>query len=314
MNVTETGSRPLLIAKRRDSPLDVSVILSATEDSAYLEKSIWGFFKQSLQAFEIIVADSSHAPDPSARLQRLRRETGLTIHHLRRRNRDERQSAVLNLAIERSAGAYLVFSEDRCVPRWDFLEAHTRRARPGLFLAGRSVPLDDQLTRLIDRKAIVTGRATDFAWLRQKGLQEESRSRASAWRTRLGSLWAGLLGPRAEWNSANASCWKADLMEVNGFDERVEQGALDQELGERLQNLRVRGRSVQPWAVCIRLHSRPRHLPREALERNLALAEATRRTRATWTPFGIRKGYRVIGLNQDTAPAAAGEQHGRAVA
>lgn len=103
-------------------------------------------------------------------------------------------------------------------------------------------------------------------------------------------------------------------MDVNGFDERVEQGVLDQELGERLHNRGVRGRSVRQWAVCMRLHSRPRYLPREALERNLALAEEPRRTRATWTPFGIRKGYRLVGLDQDTVPAAEDKQYGRAVA
>ncbi len=299
---------------RRDPALEVSVILSASEDPAYLAKAIWGYFKQSYQDFEIVVADSGHGPDPSHCLQRLRCETALTIHHLRDRSPDGRRCAILNRAIEHATGAYLVFSEDRCIPRWDLLEVHTRLARPGLFLSGGYVPLQAQLTRLTNREEIVTGRATDSKWLKENGLVEDAESQSlPGWRC-LGGLWEYLFGSRAVWNSANASCWKAHLLEVNGFDERIEHGTLDRELGERLHNLGVRGKGVRHRAVCIRLHSRPQHLPREALERNLALSEETRRTRSTWTPFGIRKGYRVFGLEQDASPATELKRSGRAVA
>jgi hypothetical protein len=297
---------------RRELALEVSVILIASEDPAYLEKAIWGYFKQSFQDFEIVVAHSGHGPDPSDRLERLRRETSLTIHHLRKQHPNGTRCAMLNRAIEHAAGPYLVFSEDRCIPRWDFLESHTRLARPGRFLTGGHLPVHAELARRIGREEIVSGRAMDLGWLKENGLEEPTERKIVAWWRSLGGVWGRVLGSRALWNSSNASCRKAHLMEVNGFDERIEQGALDSEMGQRLHNLGVRGKEMPGPAVCIRLHSRTQYLRREALERNLTLSRESRRTHATWTPFGIRKGYRVFGLESDAAPAT--QRSGRAVA
>jgi hypothetical protein len=66
--------------------------------------------------------------------------------------------------------------------------------------------------------------------------------------------------------------------------------------------------------VCVRLHSQAQYFARETLERNLTLSWEARRTRSTWTPFGIRKGFRVFGLEQEVSPAAEAERSRRAVA
>jgi len=284
--------------------VEVSVILSTCDDLASLEKVVWGYFKQSFQDFELIVADDGLGPDPSVCLPRLQRDTALKIRHLRDESSGGCKCAVLNSAIEQAAGSYLVFSEDRCIPRWDFLEVHVRLARPRRFLSGSSTPLPALLSRQIAREDVIAGRATDAPWLAQRGLGKESGVGALAW----GPRWAGLLDtfftPSVAWNSANASCWKSDLLDVNGFDERIECGTLDRELGDRLHNAGVRGKQVRHRAVCVRLYCASQVLPRQTLERNLTLSSEIRRTRSTWTPFGIRKGFRVFGLDEPSSADA----------
>ncbi len=299
---------------QRNRLLRVSVILSTFEDTACLEKAVWGYFKQSCQDFELLVADDGQGPDPADCLRGLRRETGLTIRHLRARSPDARKCAALNRAIQQAEGAYLIFSEDRCIPRWDFVEVHVRLARPGRYLAGACVQVHTQLSRSIDREEVISGHATDAQWLRCRGLQDERRTRILSAQSQWAGLWDLFSGMRVAWNSANASCWKDDLLEVNGFDERIQCGALDRELGERLSNAGIRGKNVQYRAVCIRLQSQPQCFTRETLERNLTLSDESRRTRATWTPFGIRKGYRVLGVEGTVQPAIEGERSRRAVA
>lgn len=292
--------------------VEVSVILSTCQDPVCLEKAAWGYFKQSYQDFELLIADDGLQPD-AAEVQRLRRETGLTIRRVGHGSQGEPKCAALNRAIEAAAGDYLVFSEDRCIPRWDFLESHVRLARPSRFLCGWSVSLPAPLSRRIAVEDVVAGRATDPHWLRAEGLLRDERSgilRCGPWRAWLADNLPGL---SPVWNSANASVWKADLLAVNGFDERVAHGALDRELGERLANAGVRAKRVGHQAVCVQLYVPHRYLRREALERNLSLSRESRRTRATWTPFGIRKGFRVLGVEPATHPAEPGDQR-RAVA
>jgi hypothetical protein len=170
------------------------------------------------------------------------------------------------------------------------------------------------LSRLIGREEVIAGHATDLNWLKNRGLVEHTGRGILSWWPRWDTAW-GLCWPfRTAWNSVNASCWRDDLLEVNGFDERIQCGALDRELGERLYNAGVRGKNVRLRALCVRLASRVPSLPRQTLERNLALSGQTRRTRAVWTPFGIRKGFRVLGVEKETSPATKSEPRRRAVA
>lgn len=291
--------------------MNVSVILTTCGDLAAFEKVLWGYFKQSHQDFEVLVADEGRGPDPTMSLQRLRRETGLRIRLLR----DESAAgkcAVLNAAVCAAAGPYLVLSEDRYIPRLDFLETHVCLARPRRFLSGTSVPLPAHLSRQITVEDVVAGRATDARWLAAHGLGKEDGVGQGVF----AQIWAGLLdalsASRVAWNSANASCWKSDLLEVNGFDERIECGALDRELGDRLHNAGVRGRQVRQRAVCVRLFSANQYLSRQTLQRNLTLSTEIRQSRSTWTPFGIRKGFRVFGA-EDASGRSSDDSH-RAVA
>ena len=49
-----------------------------------------------------------------------------------------------------------------------------------------------------------------------------------------------VLRGQADWNGHNASGWKKDLLNVNGFDERMKFGGEDREMGTRLINAGVK--------------------------------------------------------------------------
>jgi hypothetical protein len=293
--------------------VEISVILGNHDNPDCLERAVWGYFRQSHQDFELLIAGYGPAGEVAPSLARLRSDTRLTIRHVYDERPGTNRNAAVNLAIERASGSYLVFSCVHCIPRWDFLEAHARLARPGRFLSGSAFVLPSGASRLITTENVVSGRATDAGWLAAQGLRGRNGTRFRAW----GPQWAQLLdlatGFNVEWNSGNASCWKADLLEVNGFDERIESATSDRELGERLRNCGVRGKQVQHRAVCVELATRRPYVGREAAQRGLDLCTQARRSRATWTPYGIRKGFRVFGPD-DAAKEAERSQSRRAVA
>jgi len=293
--------------------VEISVILGSDHDADCLERAVWGYFRQSHQDFEILIADDGSGGPIGPWLSRLRFETGLTIHHVRDDRSDSNRNMAVNLAIERADAEYLVFSHSHCIPRWDFLEAHARLAGRKRFLSGNGLVLPAAASSLVTSEDVVSGRATDPTWLAAQGLKGTNGTRFFP----RGPQWSQLLdlatGLRVQWNSGNASCWKADLLEVNGFDERIESAVSDQELGQRLSNRGVRGKQVQHRAVCVELATRRRYLSREMAERSLDLCFQTRRSGATWTPHGIRKGFRLFGLG-DGPQAAETSRSRRAVA
>ena len=94
---------------------------------------------------------------------------------------------------------------------------------------------------------------------------------------------------RTPWKGGNSSAFLADVLRVNGYDERFGWGSEDKELGERLTNAGVRGHSIRYTAPVFHLwHDRP-YVDPEVIARNRALLADTRRTRSTWTPSGVEK-------------------------
>ena len=145
------------------------------------------------------------------------------------------------------------------------------------------------VSRRITIGDVVYRRATERSWLRAAGLP---------WSRRLlllnvSPLWASCLDAltttRATWNGGNASGWKADILRVNGFDERMAYGGEDRELGERLVNLGIRPRQVRHRAVCVHLDHSRGYVQEEGIAWNQALRRETRLRRLVWTEHGIVK-------------------------
>ena len=267
----------------------VSVILSTYNAPDWLEKAIWGYACQSYQDFELLIADDGSTEETAARTECLRRETGLAIRHLWQEHRGFRKCTILNKAIAASSTDYLVFSDGDCIPRWDFLATHVSLAEKRCFLSGGAVRLPMALSRLISKEDILARRVTDAKWLLASGLGKNPRLRMLTWRAWLARFWDAVTTTQATWNGCNVSAWKVDVVRANGYDERMEYGGLDRELGERLVNAGLRGKQVRHRAICIHLDHPRAYVRQEALAYNRAVRKDTRQNRIAWTPYGIEQ-------------------------
>jgi glycosyltransferase involved in cell wall biosynthesis len=281
------------LTRQRETDKDVvvrlSVILSTYNSPDWLEKAIWGYAAQSHRNFELLVADDGSTEETRRRIDYLRRDTGLAIRHIWHEDRGFRKCTILNRAIEAAACDYLVFSDGDCIPRWDFLATHVHLAQLGRFLSGGLFRLPLDVSRRITKDDIAMGRATDPCWLRGQGVPWSLKLLKLQCTATLAACCDRLTTTRATWNGHNASGWKADLLAVNGFDERMEWGAEDRELGERLIHLGVRPRQIRHRAVCVHLDHDRGYVRAEAVAKNRQIWNETKRTRATWTPYGLRK-------------------------
>ena len=91
----------------------------------------------------------------------------------------------------------------------------------------------------------------------------------------------------ATFNGHNASVWRDDLIRVNGFDERLEYGGLDRELGERLENAGVRGVQLRHRALVVHLDHPRGYRRTEAMARNRAIRDEVAAGRIARTPAGL---------------------------
>ena len=267
----------------------VSVILSTYNQPDWLEKVLWAYLAQTQRDFEIVIADDGSREETRRRIDQMRRVSGLTIRHLWHEDRGFRKCTILNRAVEGAKGDYLIFSDGDCVPRWDFVAQHVLHARPGRFLSGGAVRLPLALSHVIKADDIQSRRFLKPSWLFAHRLGWNKKLPMILSGPRLGAALDRLTTTRATFNGGNASAWKADVARVNGFDERMEWGGEDRELGERLVNAGILGTQMRYRAICLHLEHGRGYVREDAVRRNKEIRAETLRLKKTWTEYGLRQ-------------------------
>ena len=148
---------------------DASVIFSTYRQPEWLRKVLCGFAAQTRKDFEILVADDGSGAETAEVIRSTRASTRLTIDHVRQRDAGFRKCRILNKAIARARGAYLVFTDGDCIPHPEFVARHLALAEPGRFLSGGLLRLPPGLSHRIEADDISSGRAFSARWLRAQG-------------------------------------------------------------------------------------------------------------------------------------------------
>ncbi len=265
----------------------IGVVISTYNNPAWLEKTLWGYARQSQRAFELIVADDGSGDETRALLERFAASCFPGLKHVWHPDDGFQKTKILNKALLAAKADYLIFTDQDCVPRADFVERHQRGARRGHFLSGGYLRLPLALSQRLGEEEIGTEQAFAHGWLRANGLPLSLKNLKLLRSERVAHVMNTLTPTRASWNGCNASGWRSDLLAAKGFDERMKYGGEDRELGERLENAGITGLQLRYSLLCLHLeHSRPyRNLP--DLEANRAIRAETRATRRTVTAHGL---------------------------
>lgn len=269
--------------------MTLSVIFTTYNAPEWLEKVLWGYQAQTFRDFEVIVADDGSGPETRERLAAMETKVDFPLRHVWHQDAGFRKCEILNKAIVAAAADYLVFSDGDCIPRKDFLEVHAAKRRPGKFLSGGYFKLPMNISREIQAADILSGDCFSVEWLGKKGLNRSFKNNKLSAKGSLAEFLNLVTPTNASWNGHNASGWKKDILEVNGFDERMRYGALDREFGERLMNQGIYGLQVRYSAICLHLDHARGYVNEQDLAANAAIREATRKDKRTWTDFGICK-------------------------
>jgi glycosyltransferase involved in cell wall biosynthesis len=267
----------------------VSVIISTYNSPEWLEKVLWGYECQSHKDFELIVADDGSGEATLKLVEKFKKESALDIIHVWHEDRGFQKSEILNKAIAAARTEYLIFSDGDCIPRKDFVEVHVRYARPGYFLSGGYFMLPMETSKIITRPDIVNGLAFRAPWLRENGLANTYKILKLTSKGKLEKILNFVTPAKATWNGHNSSGWRKDIIAVNGFNEEMQYGGQDRELGERLMNKGVKGKQIRYSAVCVHLDHKRGYKTEESILKNKKIRHETKSLKRTWTEHGIVK-------------------------
>jgi glycosyltransferase involved in cell wall biosynthesis len=263
-----------------------SVLFSTYNEPQWLEWVLWGYSRQTDADFEVIVVDDGSGADTRARIDALRPQMPYRLRHFWQPDEGYQKCKGMNRAILLAESDYLIFSDGDCVPHPQFVAHHLAMRAPGRFLSGGYCKLPMALSQRITRDDILSGRATDYAWLVANGLDNHTikLSLRHEWQRRLMNVFSTV---KPRFHGHNSSAWRDDAIRVNGWDERMQYGGQDLEFGERLENAGIRGKTVRYSAICVHLDHQRGYMKPEMREKNDRIRAETRRLKKTWTEHGI---------------------------
>ena len=265
----------------------LSVIFSTYNSEEWLEKVILGFSVQTFRDFEIIIADDGSRESTKNLIDKLRVEIDIPIIHVWQEDNGFQKSQILNKAILASTSDYLIFTDGDCIPRKDFVEVHEKYRQEGCFLSGGYFKLPMDISKAITKDDIFHQLCFDLQWLKSKGLKRNFKNIKFITSGLLSKALNFVTPTNASWNGHNSSGWKKDLVAVNGFNQEMQYGGQDRELGERLFNKGLKSKQIRYSAICVHLDHKRGYVNKETWEKNFAIRENTRKNKVIKTHLGI---------------------------
>jgi glycosyltransferase involved in cell wall biosynthesis len=269
--------------------LKISVIFTTYNSPEWLQKVLWGFDCQTDTNFEVVVADDGSTNETRQVIDRMRDETTMAIQHIWHEDDGFQKCRILNKALLAAKGEYVVMTDGDCIPRSDFIAAHRANAKPGYFLSGGYFKLPMSISKAITRDDIAKGNCFRTSWLLDHGMKYSIKfMKLNAGAVRA-AIYNKLTLTKPSWNGHNASCYIADAIRVNGFDERMRYGGQDREFGERLTNIGLKAKQIRYSAICVHLDHARGYENKADWETNRNIRATTVKEGVTETPCGIKQ-------------------------
>ena len=266
----------------------ISVIISTYNKPHFLKKVLTGYCYQTFKDFEIIIADDGSSNETREMIKKFENLITQKIYHVWHEDNGFRKCKILNDAINKSSNDYLVFSDGDCIPDSNFLEIHSKLARKGYFLSGGHFPISEAVSNSLEIEDIKSQICFSKRYLIKKGQAIGKNYFKLIKNPILAHFFDRLTPTKATFNGNNSSAWRSDIVEANGFDERMEYGGLDCELGYRLNNKGIKSSQVRNRTTVLHLyHTRP-YKNKDAVAKNRLIRKSTLENKITATDFGIK--------------------------
>ncbi|WP_298904258.1 glycosyltransferase family 2 protein [uncultured Psychroserpens sp.] len=266
---------------------DVSIIISTYNKPNWLQKVLWSYNQQTINDFEVVIADDGSTEETRALINDMKTKMSYPIIHVWQEDNGFQKTKILNKATVASRGDYLIYTDGDCLARADFIETHLAHRSKGCALSSGYFKLTNKVSNLIGLEEINSQQCFDKSWLLSHG-QPNSFKMNKLTRSKFKAALLNFITPtKATFDGMNASAWKVDILTVNGFDERMQYGGEDRELGERLMNYGIKFKQIRYSAICLHLFHERAYVTSDMIKKNDAIRKTTKQNKVIKTPFGI---------------------------
>ena len=269
--------------------MKLSVIITTYNAEEWLHKVLVGYSVQTIDDFEIVIADDGSTDKTKAVLALFSNKFKYPIVHVWHEDKGFRKSEILNKAILKTNSDYLLFTDGDCIPRKDFVSIHLKNKEVNYFLSGGYFKLPMDVSKAITDNDIETQNCFNVSWLKKQGLNLNFKATKLTHNRYFAAFMNWLTPTKRTFNGHNTSCFKKDILAVNGFNEDMQYGGLDREVGERMFNNDLFSKQIRYSAICIHLDHSRGYYSQEGWNKNLAIRAFNKKNGIVKIKNGIEK-------------------------
>ena len=237
--------------------MKVSIIVAVYKDTKALELVLDSLKYQTYKNFEVVVVEDGDSNEMREFISGVK---DLQIKHTTQEDMGVRKARSQNNGVLVSEGEYLIFIDGDCLLYTTFVEGHVRLAEDGCVLSGRRLNLDQNLTTKLREGSITSleiekhllWRYLYLAFDKNARFEQGIRVSPDSW------IYKTFIDKRQRNTSilgCNFSCFKKDMVEINGFDESYGESAVsdDMDLDWRFRSYGLRLKSCKNVANMMHL-------------------------------------------------------------
>ena len=270
---------------------EVSIIIGFYNKIELLEKILEALQLQTLQNYEVVIADDGSREEVVKRIRLLQETSTFPIRHIWHEDNGWRKNIILNRAVAAAQGEYLIFIDGDCIPEPHFVEEHYTERKLHQVLSGRRILMGPCATAYMLSKPLTVKR---FGIGLFNALLKDT---LNGNKTRMEHM----IHIRAKWLrrlfakdyerfilGCNFSMYKSDLLSVNGFDERFLYPGYGEDIDLWYRLSRAGIPTYSRKGLLIQYHCNHKRFDTNYAP-NQQLMQENNAASVTWTPYGIDK-------------------------
>lgn len=254
-----------------------SLIISTYNWPKALELVLLSLKRQTVMPGEVIIADDGSGTETRQLIQKFQKDFPVPLHHVWHEDKGFRKTVIMNKAIAKATGDYIICIDGDIITEKHFAEDHLALAEPNVFVYGKRVKLKESILKRLFRTKKVK-----FNFF-SRGISKRGRM--------LRMLYKAEKYPANDFRfgavrGCNMAFWRKDFIQINGYNEEMTGwGREDTEMTHRLFNIGVLGRNVKYRAVAFHIYHSDQPRDREVV--NTAIEKRTIEDKLTRCKVGV---------------------------
>ncbi|WP_299891614.1 glycosyltransferase family 2 protein [uncultured Lacinutrix sp.] len=228
---------------------------------------------------EIIIADDGSTKETEAIINQYKTSFSIPVHHIWQEDNGFRKSHILNQAIAKAKGDYIIQVDGDCIMHYNFVKDHLAFAASNTYLFGSRVNIQEPyLETLFAKKQI---KFNPFS----KGIKKRTRAIHSPI---LSSMYKQQDDFSKKFRGCNTSYFKSDFIAVNGYNEDITGwGREDSELMLRMHNKGVKAKRLRYRGIVFHIWHKEKS--KDRVEANDSIEQKTINDKIAWADNGVDK-------------------------